>query len=65
MGNSDHKYDGIYQSLITRAYYRLEGEHVLTRLYKFEPWIQPPFRGTTKVIIRAIKRGFWIKVGDL
>ncbi|EFA1899464.1 hypothetical protein NDI13_000597 [Escherichia coli] len=65
MRNSDHKYDGVYQSLITRAYYRLEGEHVLMRLYKFEPWVEPPFRATTEVIIGEIKRGFWIKVGDL
>lgn len=29
MGNSDHEYDGVYQSLASRAYYRLEGDKVM------------------------------------
>lgn len=41
MGNSDHEYDGVYQSLATRAYYRLEGESVLMRLGRRDRWHEP------------------------
>ena len=65
MGNSDHKYDGIYQSLASRAYYRLEGEHVMIRLRQFEPWHEPVLTMTSADVISMFNRGYWRKVGDL
>lgn len=65
MGNSNHKYDGVYQSLPSRAYYRLEGEHVMMRLSKFDPWHEPFLPMTDKEVITMFNHGHWRKVGDL
>ncbi|EEQ6082397.1 hypothetical protein [Escherichia coli] len=65
MGNSDHEYDGVYQSFATRAYYRLEGEHVMMRLRQFEPWHEPFLLMTAKEIITMVNHGYWRKVGDI
>lgn len=65
MGNSDHKYDGIYQSLTSRAYYRLEGEHVMMRLLQFEPWHEPFLTMTSVEVITMFNHGHCLKVGDL
>ncbi|EON8771102.1 hypothetical protein HI689_RS04370 [Escherichia coli] len=65
MGNSDHKYDGVYQSLATRAYYRLEGEHVLMRLGSLDRWHEPFLPMTAKEVITMVNHGYWRKVGDL
>ncbi|EPK0132758.1 hypothetical protein OJQ59_000511 [Escherichia coli] len=51
MGNSDHQYDGVYQSLVSRAYYRLEGEHVMMRSRQFEPWHETVLPVTAKEVI--------------
>ncbi|MCN6903720.1 hypothetical protein MLU35_15960 [Escherichia coli] len=65
MGNSDHEYDGVYQSLATRAYYRLEGESVLMRLGSRDRWHEPFLPMTAKEIITMVNHGYWRKVGDL
>ena len=65
MGNSDHKYDGVYQSLASGAYYRLEGEHVMIRLRQFDPWHEPFLTMTSADVITMFNRGYWRKVGDL
>lgn len=65
MGNSDHQYDGVYQSLATRAYYRLEGEHVMMRLRQFEPWHEPFLTMTSAEVITMFNHGHWRRVGDI
>ncbi|EKE6993165.1 hypothetical protein [Escherichia coli] len=65
MGNSDHQYDGVYQSLASRAYYRLEGEQVMMRLSQFEKWHEPFLPMTSVEIITMVNHGYWRKVGDL
>ncbi|MCV5190935.1 hypothetical protein OFC03_26580 [Escherichia coli] len=65
MGNSDHEYDGVYQSLATRAYYRLEGEHVLMRLGSLDRWHEPFLLMTAKEVITMVNHRYWRKVGDL
>ncbi|EER7194363.1 hypothetical protein [Escherichia coli] len=65
MGNSDHKYDGVYQSLASRAYYRLEGEHVMMRLHQLEPWHEPFLTMTSAEIIAMFNHGYWRKIGDI
>lgn len=65
MGNSDHEYDGVYQSLATRAYYRLEGEHVLMRLGSLDRWNEPFLPMTAKEVITMVNHGYWRKVGYL
>lgn len=65
MENSDHEYDGVYQSLATRAYYRIDGEKVLMRLGSFDRWHEPCLPLTAKEIITMINHGYWRKVGDL
>lgn len=64
MGNSDHEYDGVYQSLASRAYYRLEGEHVMMRLSQFEPWHEPFLPMTSAEIITMFNHGYWRKISD-
>ncbi|WP_449261987.1 hypothetical protein [Escherichia coli] len=65
MGNSNHEYDGVYQSLASPAYYRLEGEHVMMRLHQFEPWQEPFLPMTATEIITMFNRGYYRKVGDI
>ncbi|HBN0682867.1 TPA: hypothetical protein L1N62_001258 [Escherichia coli] len=65
MGNSDHQYDGVYQSLVSRAYYRLEGEHVMMRSRQFEPWHETVLPVTAKEVIMMFNHGHWSKIGDI
>lgn len=65
MGNSDHIYDGVYQSLVSRAYYRLEGEHVMMRLRQFAPWHEPFLTITSAEVITMFNDGYWRRVGDI
>lgn len=65
MVNSNHQYDGVYQSLVSRAYYRLEGEHVMMRLRQFEPWHEPFLPRTSVEVITMFSHGYWRRVGDI
>ena len=65
MGNSDRQYDGVYQSLVSRAYYRLEGEHVMMRSRQFEPWHETVLPVTAKEVITMFNHGHWSKIGDI